>query len=140
MEKSSALRSTLGSALVLCQFLCLLPIHESSYTTEVLRPAFEKTFTDRCTVEKYPFIEKYYKNLENPTDRYIQFIFHESGRQSGGFGDRIAGTSVTFPLTCHLLQLGLNYPCRLYRQLRHVNSSANYLSYICHYHHLVIFY
>jgi hypothetical protein len=68
--------------------LCFI---DSSYTTEILRPAFEKTFRDSCTIEKYPFIEKYYKNLENPSDRFVHFVFHEHGLKNGGFGDRLAG-------------------------------------------------
>lgn len=64
---------------------------DSSYTTEILRPAFEKTFRDSCTIEKYPFIGTFFKNLENPSDRFVHFVFHEHGLKNGGFGDRLAG-------------------------------------------------
>lgn len=66
-------------------------ITDSSYTTEVLRPAFEQTFHERCPMSKYPFIERYYRSLEQPSDRFINFVFHEHGLKNGGFGDRIAG-------------------------------------------------
>ena len=67
-----------------------LDLLESSYTTEVLRPAFEKTFKDKCL--KYPFVHQYWQNLENPPTRnIIHFVFHEHGLRNGGFGDRIAG-------------------------------------------------
>jgi hypothetical protein len=71
--------------------LLLLPVTDSSYTTEVLRPAFEQTFRERCPVSKYPFIERYYRNIEQPSDRFMNFVFHEHGLKNGGFGDRIAG-------------------------------------------------
>jgi hypothetical protein len=62
-----------------------------SYTTEVLRPAFEKTFQDRCNPTKYPFMDRFYRNLEAPSDRFVNFVFHEHGLRNGGFGDRLAG-------------------------------------------------
>ena len=82
-----------ATALVCLEFLLLANIHVcfSSYTTEILRPRFEKAFTDRCTSEKYPFIERYYRNLENPNYRFVHFVFHEHGLHNGGFGDRISG-------------------------------------------------
>jgi hypothetical protein len=63
----------------------------ATYTTEVLRPEFERTFRDRCSPQKYPFIDLFYKNLENPSNRFVHFVFHEHGLRNGGFGDRIAG-------------------------------------------------
>lgn len=63
----------------------------ASYTTEVLKPAFEKNFHDRCTAEKYPFVEKFIKKLENPGDRFVHFVLHEHNLRNGGFGDRLAG-------------------------------------------------
>jgi hypothetical protein len=64
---------------------------DSSYTTEVLKPAFEKSFHDRCTTEKYPFVQKFVDKLENPGDRFVHFVLHEHGFHNGGFGDRLAG-------------------------------------------------
>ena len=63
----------------------------SSYTTEVLQPAFLKSFTDRCTAEKHPFIPKFYERQNNPGNRYVHFVFHEHRFHNGGFGDRLAG-------------------------------------------------
>jgi hypothetical protein len=64
---------------------------DSSYTTEVLKPAFEKSFHDRCTTEKYPFVKKFVDKLENPGHRFVHFVLHEHGFHNGGFGDRLAG-------------------------------------------------
>ena len=82
-----------ATALVFVEFLLFANIQFcfSSYTTEILRPRFEKAFADRCTTEKYPFIDRYYRNLENPNNRFVHFVFHEHGLHNGGFGDRIAG-------------------------------------------------
>ena len=83
-----------GRMKIILTFTALLFIPHllhSSYTTEILRPAFEKTFADRCNTEKYPFMERYYQNLENPSDRFVHFVFHEHGLKNGGFGDRLAG-------------------------------------------------
>ena len=63
----------------------------SSFTTEVLRPEFEKSFVDRCTSTKYPFLDKFFEIQNRPTNRYIYFIFHEHGVETQGLGDRIAG-------------------------------------------------
>ena len=63
-----------------------------SYMSDVLRPAFEKSFNDKCNSNKYPFIEQHYKNLENPSsNKFVHFVFHENGLKNGGFGDRLAG-------------------------------------------------
>ena len=72
-------------------FLLTAKLASSSYTTEVLQPAFLKSFTDRCTVEKYPFIQRFYERQNNPGDRYVHFVFHEHRFRNGGFGDRLAG-------------------------------------------------
>lgn len=82
-----------ATAIFFLEFLLLsyIPVCKPSYTTDVLRPRFEKAFTDRCTSEKYPFIDRYYKNLENPNNRFVHFVLHEHGLHNGGFGDRIAG-------------------------------------------------
>lgn len=82
-----------GNMRIILAFTALLFPHllNCSYTTEILRPAFEKTFADRCNPQKYPFMERYYQNLENPSDRFVHFVFHEHGLKNGGFGDRLAG-------------------------------------------------
>lgn len=64
---------------------------QSSFTTEVLQPEFEKVFADRCTSNKYPFIEKFFEIQNRPTDRYIYFVLHEHGFITEGLGDRVAG-------------------------------------------------
>jgi hypothetical protein len=64
---------------------------QSSYTTEVLQPQFEKSFADRCTAKKYPFLQQFFEVQNRPTDRYIYFVLHEHGLETAGLGDRIAG-------------------------------------------------
>ena len=85
-----------GNMRIILAFTALLFPHllNSSYTTEILRPAFEKTFADRCNPQKYPFMERYYQNLENPSDRFVHFVFHEHGLKNGGFGDRYRNPNI----------------------------------------------
>lgn len=83
--KSSALVHFFFCVFLKSQFI------DASYTTEVLKPAFEKSFHDRCTIEKYPFIKAFTNKLENPGDRFVHFVLHEHGFRNGGFGDRLAG-------------------------------------------------
>jgi hypothetical protein len=57
--------------------------------TQSLRTRFETAFQEKCT--KYPFVKQWERSLENTTDRYVTFMYHEPGLKNGGFGDRIAG-------------------------------------------------
>lgn len=95
MRSQQPVRRHRFASSVLVYFIFFVFLNErfadSSYTFEVLKPAFEKSFHDRCTVEKYPFIEKFIKKLENPGDRFVHFVLHEHGFRNGGFGDRLAG-------------------------------------------------
>jgi len=61
-----------------------------SYGVE-LRTRFEAAFTETCS--KYPFVDRWVRQLENPGNRYVVFVYHENGQRGtrGGFGDRISG-------------------------------------------------
>ena len=70
-------------------FLSFRVIH-SSFTTDVLRPEFERAFNEQCTAAKYPFIKDFFEIQKNSTDRYIYFIMQEPGFDTRGLGDRVA--------------------------------------------------
>lgn len=70
-------------------FLSFRVIH-SSFTTEVLRPEFERAFNVQCTAAKYPFINDFFEIQKNSTDRYIYFIMQDPSRDTRGLGDRVA--------------------------------------------------
>ncbi len=57
--------------------------------TQSIKENFEETFHNTC--DKYPFVEKWYRLLENPGERYIMFVFQDNGLKNGGLGDRFAG-------------------------------------------------
>lgn len=50
---------------------------------------FEKTFHDRC--DKYPFVDHYVRKVEFSDERYLTFVYQESGLKNGGLGDKIGG-------------------------------------------------
>jgi hypothetical protein len=54
-----------------------------------LSTRFEKQFHRKC--DKYPFVQHHYAKLENPGERYINFVYQEPGLRNGGLGDRIGG-------------------------------------------------
>ena len=76
-------------------FLLLLSsrLLHATFTTEVLRPEFERAFTEQCTAKKYPFIQQFVENQKNSTDRYIYFVMQERGLDTKGLGDRIFALS-----------------------------------------------
>ncbi len=53
------------------------------------KQAFEKSFHDRC--DKYPFVQQYVNKLEYTNERYLTFVYQESGLKNGGLGDKIGG-------------------------------------------------
>lgn len=63
-----------------------------------LRSRFEQQFNKTCS--KYPFVQRYIHQLENPGDKYVVFVYHEQGLRNGGLGDRIGGliTATTIAL------------------------------------------
>lgn len=61
-----------------------------------VRDKFERNFHKRC--QKFAFMKKYYQQLEQPSDRFIVFTYHEEGFKNGGFGDRMGGLVTAFAL------------------------------------------
>ena len=53
------------------------------------KQAFEKSFHDRC--DKYPFVQQYVNKVEYTNERYLTFVYQESGLKNGGLGDKIGG-------------------------------------------------
>lgn len=54
-----------------------------------LRSRFERQFNTTCL--KYPFVQRFIHQIENPGDKYVVFVYHEPGLRNGGLGDRIGG-------------------------------------------------
>ena len=65
------------------------PAVELNEYTKALRRRFEDSFVDKC--QKYPFVKQWGNLLENSSDRYVTFMYHEPGLRNGGLGDRIGG-------------------------------------------------
>ena len=74
-------------SMVIAFYALLLSSHliHASFTTEVLRPEFERAFNEQCTAKKYPFIKEFFENQSNSTARYMYIIIQERG-----LGDRVA--------------------------------------------------
>ena len=63
------------------------------------RQRFENRFNQTC--RKYPFVNDFVRNLENPSRRYVIFVYHETGQgNTGGLGDRLGGmvSAIAFAL------------------------------------------
>lgn len=56
---------------------------------ENFRTRFEKSFNESCL--KYDFVYTFWKNLENPSNRFIVMVMSEYGVNHGGLGDRLGG-------------------------------------------------
>jgi hypothetical protein len=82
-----------------------------------LRDIFQKDFHDSC--DSYPFVKEYYRQLENPSGRFIVFVYHEPGLRNGGLGDRLAGlitaTAIALRLNRTLLVQSANGFDNLFR-------------------------
>lgn len=78
--------------------LAVLFVSTDAYTkqTEAAKAKFEAAFHERC--EKYPFVQEYFKKLENPGNRYLVFTYHENNFRNGGIGDRIGGMISAFAM------------------------------------------
>lgn len=79
---------------ILLRFFCLLCLLLQTLTykfpfTTYLQEEFEHTFHARC--QKYPFVQLFVDRLENPSDKFIMFVYQEPGLKNGGLGDRLAG-------------------------------------------------
>ena len=70
----------------------------ASFTTEVLRPLFEKEYEEQCSPKKYPFIQEFFENQQNTTDRYVYFTMQGHGIDTGGLGDRIFGLTTAIAI------------------------------------------
>lgn len=71
---------------------------EQTFSENGARKRFETRFNNTCS--KYPFVANYLSNLENPSKRYMIFVFHEAGINNGGLGDRLGGmvSAIAFAL------------------------------------------
>jgi hypothetical protein len=71
---------------------------KETYSGSGARKRFEANFNNTCS--KYPFVVQYIANLEAPSERYVVFVFHETGSNNGGLGDRLGGmvSAVAFAL------------------------------------------
>jgi hypothetical protein len=71
----------------------LLMLSELSWSDTLadilIRDSFHKTFHHKCS--RYPFVEQFWKNLDNPSSEFVEFVYHEAGLKNGGFGDRLGG-------------------------------------------------
>jgi hypothetical protein len=59
---------------------------------KLVRERFESSFNSSCS--RYPFVDKYWRNLASPSDQYVEFIFGDASAPRGycgGMGDRFAG-------------------------------------------------
>jgi hypothetical protein len=77
--------------LVLYALLVLVSSTTEAFTIEekMVRESFHKTFHHKCS--KYPFVERYWANLDHPADSFVEFVYQEAGLKNGGFGDRLGG-------------------------------------------------
>ena len=82
--------SSISMVIVFCALLLSSRLIHASFTTEVLRPEFERSFNEQCTAKKYPFIKEFFENQSNSTDRYMYFVMQERGVETRGLGDRAA--------------------------------------------------
>lgn len=55
----------------------------------LLQRNFEKNFNESCL--KYDFVHNHFKNMENPSSRFVVFVYNEKGLRNGGLGDRLGG-------------------------------------------------
>eukprot|EP01038_Epipyxis_sp_PR26KG_P014109 gene14109-18930_t len=72
----------------------------SSVVLHHLETHFHEEFEKQCM--KYPFVENYYKKLENPGENYVVMVFQENRYSPGGLGDRLAGVVNAFAVASRL--------------------------------------
>lgn len=92
------IRSVSVFLLLLSSFTEVCDGTEQTFSKSGARNRFEKRFNDTCS--KYPFVANHLSNLENPSQRYMIFVFHETGINNGGLGDRLGGmvSAIAFAL------------------------------------------
>jgi len=87
---------------------------------------FKKTFEKTCL--KYNFVHQFWDNLENPSGRFLIFVFEEEDKVKGGLGDRLAGlvTATTMALRFNrtLLIQSSNQFDTLFRPYRNPETHA----------------
>lgn len=74
----------------MCMGLVILTFIKSVVSKATfLQAEFERNFHETCS--KYRFVDNFVKNMENPSDRFVVFVYHENGLKNGGLGDRLGG-------------------------------------------------
>lgn len=59
-----------------------------------IREKFHQQFLNKCL--KYPIVDKYIQMMENPSDKYLFFVYQDPAVLNGGFGDRMGGLLSAF--------------------------------------------
>jgi hypothetical protein len=57
--------------------------------TDYIKRHFEETFHEKC--DKYPFVNTFTNLLDQPSEKYVMFVFQDPGLKNGGLGDRLGG-------------------------------------------------